>query len=231
MFCNKCGSQIADGATFCNVCGAPQGAPAARPAATPAYGYPAAPRPAGALKFRTPDFRDKKVLFYIIAAGLILIAFILSLMKVVTVSVFGMTEAASLGECERGAAVAFVIIFSILALAACAMLVLFDMPDNIRKILAIAAPACAFLALLIFLIGFWSFKGEYNREMNEMMREYAEYGNLFGSIASAAAPALGVAGWFCIVFFAGALGLTGYLAFDELKPNKAPAAYNPAPRY
>ncbi len=41
MFCIKCGQQIADGSTFCSVCGAPQAAPAPQPV----YQQPVYPQP------------------------------------------------------------------------------------------------------------------------------------------------------------------------------------------
>lgn len=233
MFCSKCGSQLPDGSTFCSVCGAQQGAPAAQPAANPyaapnAYGNPApygyaAPSKAGALKFRAPDFKDKKVLFFIIAAGLVLLAMIFSLTNVVKVSALGMSQGASLGASGRGAAVAFVIIFSLIAIAACALVALFDMPEMISKICKIAAPAAAILACLIFLIGYWSAKGEAQAALGGA----SSYGYDFGSLVSIG---LSFAGWMAVIFFLGAAGLTGYNFFKENK-KAAPAAPTYTPPY
>lgn len=242
MFCSKCGTSLPDNATFCSVCGAPQSAPAApaanpyaapaanpyaapaaNPYAAPAANPYAAPRPAGALKFRTPNFKDQKILFYIISAGLLLLAMIFSLTNVVKVSAFGMSQGASLGESGRGAAVAFVIIFSLIAIAACALVALFDMPEMISKICKIAAPVAAILACLIFLIGYWSAKGEAQAALGGA----SSYGYDFGSLVSIG---LSFIGWIAVIFFLAAAGLTGYNFFKENK-KAAPAAPTYTPPY
>lgn len=244
MFCSKCGTSLPDNATFCSVCGAPQSAPAApaanpyaapaanpyaapaanpyaapaaNPYAAPAANPYAAPRPAGALKFRTPNFKDQKILFYIISAGLLLLAMIFSLTNVVKVSALGMSQGASLGESGRGAAVAFVIIFSLIAIAACALVALFDMPEMISKICKIAAPVAAILACLIFLIGYWSAKGEAQAALGG-------YSSYLGDMVSIG---LSFIGWIAVIFFLAAAGLTGYAMYNELKKPAAPTTYTP----
>ncbi len=217
MFCSKCGTQLPDGSTFCSACGAQQTAPAAPVYAAPADPFaapaarPAAPRPAGALKFRTPDIKNQKTLFYLIAAGLVLLAFIFSLTKVVKISAFGMSEGSTLGDCDRGGLLVVSILCALAAMAASALIALFEMPDNIKKICKFAAPIGAFFACLFFLIGYWSAKGEAM--------------SVIGDYSSLVSIGLSFLGWVAVIFFLGAAGLTGYVLYtEEFQKPKAPQA-------
>lgn len=196
MFCSKCGTQLPDGSTFCSTCGASQGKPQNAPA----------PRPAGALKFRTPDFKDKKTLFYCIAAGLAFLAFIFSLTGVIKVSALGMSESGTLGECDCGWVLVFVVIFALASIAASALLALFDLPENIKKYCKFAAPGGALLAFLFFLVGVLIAKGKFSA----MLGGYSSYlGDLGVKIG------MSFIGWVTILFFLGAAGLTGYVLYTE----------------
>lgn len=240
MFCSKCGTSLPDNATFCSVCGAPQSAPAApaanpyaapaanpyaapaaNPYAAPAANPYAAPRPAGALKFRTPNFKDQKILFYIISAGLLLLGFIFSLTKVIsaTVSAFGYSESAgaTLGECECGFFAIMVALLALAGIAACVMLALFNMPENIRKVCYIGAPSCAAGAFLMLLIGVLVGKGK-------TMGELGDYSSYLGDMVSIH---MSFIGWLAVIFFLAAAGLTGYAMYNELKKPAAPTTYTP----
>ncbi len=139
-------------------------------------------------------------MFYLISAGLLLIALICACTKIMT----GLGIGFSLGDAERGGAVAFTVIFALVALAACAMLALFNMPENISKICKIAAPSGAAIALLVFIIGYFGAKGE-----------------AYGLVS------LSFSGWITILFFLGAIGLTAYLLYTDLKKKPAAPTYTP----
>lgn len=205
MFCSKCGAQIPDGASFCSSCGAPTAAPAAEAR------MPSQPAPASSgtkitlpanLSLKKPDFSDQKTLFKAAACGVLLLALIFACIKVIGVSysMFGVSdkEYTSLGSAERGGFTALVIIFALFGMIACAASVLVDWDEKLGMIIDLAAPGCAFLGLLFFLIGFWSAKGE--------VAAYGDWGiKCF----------LSFGGWLCLIFFLGAIALSGFHAFNK----------------
>lgn len=233
MNCSNCGAYLPDGSAFCTNCGATLAAPAANPYAAPAanpYGY-RAPRPAGAVKF-APDFSNKKSVFYLLAAGLALLGFIFSLMKVMnaTVSLMGYTQeigSISLGESEVSWAIILDVLCALASIAACVLLAMFKLPENLSKICKIAAPVGAFLAAMFFLVGFISAKSIVMTSYSDTLGGY-DLGIYTSAVNDALKVKMTVMGVMAIIFLIGAAALALIAVLQE-KKKAAPAAAYPPP--
>lgn len=162
MFCPKCGTQVNDGAAFCNVCGT--NLQAAAPAYNPTYAAPKAPNPAmgkllGGKKVSVKDF---DFLFVVIAG--IFAFFATVLMHCPILSTGNSSYSVQMTLCMAGGGTNAIgqIIFTILTFIALAYLFLpyiKGVPLKLNILNYVAPLAILFFQLILFIVGGLTHKG------------------------------------------------------------------------
>ena len=157
MFCPKCGSQLNDGAAFCNVCGTnlQAGAPAPAPAPVNPYARPMM-APSHLISGKSVSYKDSNFIFVVIAAIFAFFATVLMHCPVINIgntadAVQGTLFAAGGAENAIGQ-----IIFTILTFISLAYLFLPYIPGVPLKINIfnyIAPIAVLFFQMILFIVG------------------------------------------------------------------------------
>lgn len=157
MFCPKCGTQLNDGAAFCNVCGANlQGAAPASYAAPNPYARPAAP--SHLISGKSVSIKDFNFLFIAIAAIFAFFATVLMHCPVLSQEFYGgrSIQCTLMAVSENGDNAIGQIIFTILTFVSLVYLLLPYIPGVPLKMNIfnyIAPIAILFFQMLLFVIG------------------------------------------------------------------------------
>ncbi len=160
MFCPKCGTQVNDGAAFCNVCGTNlQAAAAPAPAySNPAYAAPKAPNPAASqlLSGKKVDYKDFDFLFVVIAGIFAFFATVLMHCPMFSIGAGSYSTQMTLCMLGGGTNAIGQIIFTLLTFASLAYLFLpyfKGVPLKLNVLNYVVLAAILFFQLILFVVG------------------------------------------------------------------------------